>query len=222
MNWCCHCWVQSSVIVGKYCEINNSSNTKHTIGVEKEARSNLLPPPRDRLFDRLAEERFIRSSFPQEVVRQIVNKVSVSKEIPYYLKHKDCPHNESLENVSLKKSDVVTSNAEIYRCRHSGTHQIPVPYSYSLIFQLYPLASNFGQVVLTKRCKCDTSYLSLTFTSTGDEEAPDAVCFFIRKILANSSLAPGKLLRHLEKNYPTDKGKDVTFLKEDLKAIIRA
>ncbi|GFT49750.1 zinc finger BED domain-containing protein 5 [Nephila pilipes] len=33
---------------------------------------------------------------------------------------------------------------------------------------------NFGQVVSTKRPKYDTSYLSFGFTSTGNEEAPDA------------------------------------------------
>ncbi|GBO26869.1 Zinc finger BED domain-containing protein 5 [Araneus ventricosus] len=72
-------------------------------------------------------------------------------------------------------------------------------------------SSNFGQVVSTKRRKYDTSYLSFGFTSTGNEEAPAAVCLLCNKILANSSLAPTKLLRHLEKNHPTDKGKDISF-----------
>ncbi|GFQ67499.1 zinc finger BED domain-containing protein 5 [Trichonephila clavata] len=36
-------------------------------------------------------------------------------------------------------------------------------------------SSNLGLVVSTKRRKYDTSYLSFEFTSTGDEERPDAV-----------------------------------------------
>ncbi|GFR06556.1 zinc finger BED domain-containing protein 5 [Trichonephila clavata] len=82
-------------------------------------------------------------------------------------------------------------------------------------------SSSFGQVVSTKRRKYDTSCLSFGFTSTGEEEAPDAVCLLCNKILANSSLAPAKLLRHLEKNHPTDKVKDI-FLKKSLKAVIKA
>ncbi|GFY73952.1 zinc finger BED domain-containing protein 5 [Trichonephila inaurata madagascariensis] len=52
-------------------------------------------------------------------------------------------------------------------------------------------SSNFGQAVSTKRRKYDTNYLSFGFSSTGDEEAPDAVYLFCNKTLANSSLAPG-------------------------------
>ncbi|GBM84907.1 hypothetical protein AVEN_23708-1 [Araneus ventricosus] len=63
-------------------------------------------------------------------------------------------------------------------------------------------SSNFGQVVSTKRRKYDATYLLFGCTSTGNEEAPDAVCLLCNKILANSSLAPTKLLRRLEKKSP--------------------
>ncbi|GBO06565.1 Zinc finger BED domain-containing protein 5 [Araneus ventricosus] len=97
-------------------------------------------------------------------------------------------------------------------------NQLRVPYSYSLIFQLYHLP------ILDKwyQRKDVTSYLSFGFTSTGNEEAPDAVCLLCNKILENSSLAPTKLLRHLEKNHPTDKGKDISFFKRKLESLIKA
>ncbi|GBL90425.1 Zinc finger BED domain-containing protein 5 [Araneus ventricosus] len=60
--------------------------------------------------------------------------------------------------------------------------------------------------------------MSFGFTSTGNEEAPDAVCLLCNKILANSSLAPTKLLRHLETNHPTDKDKDISFFKRKLES----
>ncbi|GFR32747.1 zinc finger BED domain-containing protein 5 [Trichonephila clavata] len=71
--------------------------------------------------------------------------------------------------------------------------------------------SNFGQVLSTKSRKYDTSYLSFGFTSTGDDEAPVTMSLFCNKIWANSPLAPAKLLRHLEKYHPTDKGKDIRY-----------
>ncbi|GBM26888.1 Zinc finger BED domain-containing protein 5 [Araneus ventricosus] len=79
-------------------------------------------------------------------------------------------------------------------------------------------SSNSGQVVSTKRSKYDTSYLSFGFTSTGNKEVPDAVCLLCNKILAKSSLAPTKLLRHLEKSHPTDKPKDISFFKRKLES----
>ncbi|GBM17748.1 hypothetical protein AVEN_162425-1 [Araneus ventricosus] len=49
-----------------------------------------------------------------------------------------------LENGSLKKTDVVSSNAEIAESKDTAIqkpqcNQLPVPYSYSLIFPLYHL-----------------------------------------------------------------------------------
>ncbi|GBM63551.1 Zinc finger BED domain-containing protein 5 [Araneus ventricosus] len=131
-----------------------------------------------------------------------------------------------LENESLKKTDVVSSNAEIAESKVTAILESAMQSTSSSV-QLQPHlptlpSSNFGQVVSTKRRQYDTSYLSFGFTSTGNEEVPDAVCLLCNKILANSSLAPTKLLRHLEKNHPTDKGKDISFLKENLKAIIKA
>jgi hypothetical protein len=60
--------------------------------------------------------------------------------------------------------------------------------------------------------------LSFGFTSYGDEEAPDAVYLLRNKILANSSLVPAKLRRHLEKKHPLDKNKDISFFKRKLKS----
>ncbi|GBM23703.1 Zinc finger BED domain-containing protein 5 [Araneus ventricosus] len=127
-----------------------------------------------------------------------------------------------LENGSLKKTDVVSSNAEIAKTKDTAILE-PAMQSTSSSVQLQPHlptlpSSNFGQVVSTKRRKYDTSYLSFRFTNTGNEEAPDAVCLLCNKILANSSLAPTKLLRHLEKNHPTDKGKDISFFKRKLES----
>lgn len=107
---------------------------------------------------------------------------------------------------SLKKTDVVSSNAEIAESTDTSILEPAVPSTSSSV-QLQPHlptlpSSNFGQVVSTKRRKYDTSYLSFGFTSTGDQEAPDAVCLLCNKILANSSLAPAKLMRHLEKKSP--------------------
>ncbi|GBO00161.1 hypothetical protein AVEN_130801-1 [Araneus ventricosus] len=96
-----------------------------------------------------------------------------------------------LENGSLKKTDVVSSNAEIAESKDTAILE-PAMQSTSSSVQLQPHlptlpSSNFGQVVSTKRCKYDTSYLSFGFTSNGNEEAPDAVCLLCNKILANSS-----------------------------------
>ncbi|GBM24048.1 hypothetical protein AVEN_34004-1 [Araneus ventricosus] len=94
-----------------------------------------------------------------------------------------------LENGSLKKTDVVSCNAE---SKDTAILE-PAMQSTSSSVQLQPHlptlpSSNFGQVVSTKRRKYDTSYLSFGYTSTGNEEAPDAVCLLCNKILANSSL----------------------------------
>ncbi|GBO20835.1 Zinc finger BED domain-containing protein 5 [Araneus ventricosus] len=125
-----------------------------------------------------------------------------------------------LENGSLKKADVVSSNAEIAESKDTAILE-PAMQSTSSSVQLQPhlptlLSSNFGQVVSTKRRKYDTSYLSSGFTSTGNEEAPDAVCLLCNKILANSSLALTELLNHLD--HPTEKVKDISFFKRKLES----
>ncbi|GBM82742.1 Zinc finger BED domain-containing protein 5 [Araneus ventricosus] len=77
-----------------------------------------------------------------------------------------------LENRSLKKTDVVSSNAEIAETKDTAILE-PAMQSTSSSVQLQPHlptlpASNFGQVVSTKRRKYYTSYLSFGFTSTGE------------------------------------------------------
>ena len=67
-----------------------------------------------------------------------------------------------------------------------------------------------------KKRKYDESYLSLGFTKIGRADAPDAQCVVCHKILANSSLAPAKLRRHLEKNHFEHKDKDVSFFQRKL------
>ncbi|GFT28395.1 zinc finger BED domain-containing protein 5 [Nephila pilipes] len=98
-----------------------------------------------------------------------------------------------------------SQNLKIRLFWNAQCNLLPVPYSYSLIFQLYHLTI-LDKWYQRKKSKYDTSYLPFGFTSTGNEEAPDVVCLLCNKILANNSLAPTKLLRHLEKNHPTDKG----------------
>ncbi|XP_023223531.1 zinc finger BED domain-containing protein 5-like [Centruroides sculpturatus] len=58
------------------------------------------------------------------------------------------------------------------------------------------------------KCKYDPQYLSYGFTSTGDEEAPDAICILCHTRLANSSLAPSKLQRHMDTRHSVYKNKD--------------
>ncbi|KAF2901803.1 hypothetical protein ILUMI_04386 [Ignelater luminosus] len=61
--------------------------------------------------------------------------------------------------------------------------------------------------------KYDESYLNFGFTSTGNSDAPDAICVLCHKILANSSLAPAKLRRHFETIHSDHQGKDLHFFK---------
>ncbi|GBM07660.1 Zinc finger BED domain-containing protein 5 [Araneus ventricosus] len=77
-----------------------------------------------------------------------------------------------LENRSLKKTDVVSSNAEIAESKDTAILE-PAMQSTSSSVQLQPHlptrpSSNFGQVVSKKRRKYDTSYLSFGFTGTGE------------------------------------------------------
>ncbi|XP_067120127.1 zinc finger BED domain-containing protein 5-like [Centruroides vittatus] len=72
-----------------------------------------------------------------------------------------------------------------------------------------------------KKRKYDPQYLSYGFTSTGDEEAPDAICILCHIRLANSLLAPAKLQRHMETRHSVYKNKDKSFLKGNLKVSIK-
>ncbi|GFT09360.1 zinc finger BED domain-containing protein 5 [Nephila pilipes] len=96
-----------------------------------------------------------------------------------------------LENGSLKKTDVVSSNAEIAESKDTAILECTMQSTSSSVQLHLPIlpSYNFGQVVSTKRRKYDTSYLSFRFTSTDNEDAPDAVCLLCNKILADSSLA---------------------------------
>uniref|UniRef100_A0A674KES1 BED-type domain-containing protein n=1 Tax=Terrapene triunguis TaxID=2587831 RepID=A0A674KES1_9SAUR len=62
--------------------------------------------------------------------------------------------------------------------------------------------------------KYDESYLSFGFTCVGNKDVPDAKCVVCNKILANSSLAPAKLRRHLETKHAEYKDKDISFFKQ--------
>ncbi|GBO25619.1 hypothetical protein AVEN_33593-1 [Araneus ventricosus] len=101
-----------------------------------------------------------------------------------------------LENGSLKKTDVVSSNAEIAESKDAAILE-PAMQSTSSSVQLQPHlptlpSSNFGQVVSMKRRKYDTSYLSFGFTSTGNEEAPDASEICIASVIVILSTSEGQ------------------------------
>ncbi|XP_067132830.1 zinc finger BED domain-containing protein 5-like [Centruroides vittatus] len=69
-----------------------------------------------------------------------------------------------------------------------------------------------------KKRKNDPQYLSYGFTSTGDEEALDAICILCHTRLANSSLAPAKLQRHMETKHSVYKNKDKFFFERKLES----
>ena len=68
-----------------------------------------------------------------------------------------------------------------------------------------------GQQPAKKKRKYDPCYLSYGFTKIGDEEAPDVICILCDTILANSSMAPAKLQRHMETKHSSFKSKDIFF-----------
>lgn len=59
-------------------------------------------------------------------------------------------------------------------------------------------------------------YLSYGFASTGDPSAPNSQCVICFKTFSNSSLAPAKLLRHLQTNHSEYKDKPVDFFQRKL------
>jgi hypothetical protein len=63
--------------------------------------------------------------------------------------------------------------------------------------------------------KYDESYLQYGFTCTGESDAPVAVCVLCQTKLANSSLYPAKLCRHLERCMLITKKKILFFFFKD-------
>ena len=82
--------------------------------------------------------------------------------------------------------------------------------------------SSSGQQPAKKKRKYDPRYLSYGFTRIGDEEAPDAICILCDTILANSSLAPAKLQRHMETKHSSFKNKDISFFERKLESYNRS
>ena len=54
-------------------------------------------------------------------------------------------------------------------------------------------------------------YLQIGFTWNGDEENPRPQCVICGCILANESMRPNKLHRHIDTNHPEIKGKPLDF-----------
>ena len=50
-----------------------------------------------------------------------------------------------------------------------------------------------------------------TYSPTGDEIDPDALCFSCNEVLPNSSISPAKLRRHRMTNHPEYTGKGMMF-----------
>ncbi|XP_065254448.1 zinc finger BED domain-containing protein 5-like [Emys orbicularis] len=69
---------------------------------------------------------------------------------------------------------------------------------------------------LTKKRKYDDDYIKYGFTCTGDQECPKPLCVICGDVLANSSLKPSLLRRHLETRHPAQLNKPVDFFKRKL------
>ncbi|CAM4590106.1 unnamed protein product [Lepidochelys olivacea] len=69
---------------------------------------------------------------------------------------------------------------------------------------------------LTKKRKYDDDYIKYGFTCTGDQERPKPLCVICGDVLANSSLKPSILRRHLETRHPAQLDKPVDFFKRKL------
>jgi hypothetical protein len=67
-----------------------------------------------------------------------------------------------------------------------------------------------------KKRKYDDDYIKFGFTFSGDQECPKPRCVICGAVLANSSLKPSLLLRHLETRHPTQMNKPVDFFKRKL------
>ncbi|CAI6344305.1 unnamed protein product [Macrosiphum euphorbiae] len=62
-------------------------------------------------------------------------------------------------------------------------------------------------------------YLQIGFTWNGDEENPRPQCVICGCILANESMRPNKLHRHIDTNHPEMKGKPLDFYKKKLESL---
>uniref|UniRef100_A0A8C3HDY0 Uncharacterized protein n=1 Tax=Chrysemys picta bellii TaxID=8478 RepID=A0A8C3HDY0_CHRPI len=69
---------------------------------------------------------------------------------------------------------------------------------------------------LTKKRKYDDDYIKYGFTCIGDQECPKPLCVICGDVLANSSLKPSLLRRHLETRHPAQLDKPVDFFKQKL------
>ncbi|XP_035216039.1 zinc finger BED domain-containing protein 5-like [Stegodyphus dumicola] len=67
-----------------------------------------------------------------------------------------------------------------------------------------------------KKRKYDSDYLQLGFHFTGDESEPKPLCVICNEVLANSSLKPSLLRRHIETKHPTHKDKPLEYFKRKL------
>jgi hypothetical protein len=67
-----------------------------------------------------------------------------------------------------------------------------------------------------KNRKYDDDYIKFGFACSGDQECPKPRCVICGDVLANSSLKPSLLRRHLETRHPTKTNKPVDFLKRKL------
>ncbi|GBN91944.1 hypothetical protein AVEN_275128-1 [Araneus ventricosus] len=111
-----------------------------------------------------------------------------------------------LENGSLKKTDVVSSIAEIAESKDTAILE-PAMQSTSSSVQLQPHlptlpSSNFGQVVSTKRRKYDTSCLSFGFTCTGNEEGSRCSLFASQQNIGKRLLSTNKTTEAFGKKSP--------------------
>jgi hypothetical protein len=67
-----------------------------------------------------------------------------------------------------------------------------------------------------KKRKYDDDCIKFRFTCSGDQECPKPRCVICGGVLANSSLIPSLLFRHLETRHPTQINKPVDFFKRNL------
>ena len=66
---------------------------------------------------------------------------------------------------------------------------------------------------MNKKRKYSESYLQFGFTSITKNEIEIPQCLICQKTLANESMKPSLLARHMEKMHPNFKEKDVSFFK---------
>lgn len=67
-----------------------------------------------------------------------------------------------------------------------------------------------------KKRKYNDDYLQMGFYFIGEESEPKPLCVICNEVLANSSLKPSLLRRHLETKHPTHKDKPVEYFKGKL------